>query len=336
MSKCVTQDSNRMEYASEVFPAIFLSEKCDVTDVSESFKSCCGKTASRTLLMSSMDSDSFSTLESFCKSHYSVTADFPLTFGKYTHSVAYKLSYKGTHVTALYLAGSKHIADIIKLLLKGDLTEKIFVMMNVIEGRIQDTIGTSAFRDLTSDLEEIDSFEAHRFITAITAKIMRRKGIISSSVNISPAETAPRTVMGFSPAVLCAVLTSALTVLDTISTDGEIHLSFTATDDLFETQLSANVPGLDRVLGRTDNIMALSELIPGSLANLAVIVHSVVGSEMYIELNHTSDRLTFHFGKYAEALPYLEFKFRDPLERADELLDAMMKILRSTCSSQSE
>ena len=325
-SHSASMTNNALVIAYDTFPAVFLTETCDVSDYTECFRSCCGKTADRTLL-SRILTDDFLSLESFCASPYITHSVFNIHWRSYRFAVAYKIANGESSGTVLFLLKNEYQKILLIDLLGGRISPTAYLAKSMADTRSPSL--NSAILALFSPIEELDGNETSSTIRYLISRFHQSGEFISSKIIYSEMPSSQIPVTDVPSGMLAVSFASLLTVLDSVSQNGIINVTGAVTEASIDLRLSSNISENLNIPPYTDDLLSLSHIAPSCLSHLVVAAYSALDSGMYVKAEYDRKRLSFIIGYRSDTPPLLEFKSRDTEKAIADTVSAVITFLRT-------
>jgi len=307
-------------------PTLFVTETCEVIEVSEKFRSCCADNASRTFFADIMNKENFTSLAAFCSEDVLKTKVFPIGYRRYRYAVAARLSIINGRCSIVALAENVKSALLLMSFFSARVSPERFV--ELFYGNSSDTEPfSSSYKMLMNPYDEIDEWESVTLLRNLAAKLSFRSELYPYKIKF-PAEEGSRSHnIRVHSGGLSLIFTCILSVLGPASKNGELTATFDISDDNFGTTVSAALPYDIKLRGETDTITSLGEHLPGSFPYLAVASLAAAETDMYVKIKSDEKKLSFTFGSKAPADISHGFNYRDPEEYVESTVCSLFTLL---------
>lgn len=319
-------------------PTLFVTETCEVIEVSEKFRSCCADNASRTFFSDIMSEANFASLVKLCSEDASEAKVFPVGYRRYRYAVAARLSVINGRCSIVSLAENVKSAVLLMSFFYGRVSPERFV--ELFYGNSSDTEPfSSSYKMLLNPYNEIDEWESVSLLRTLADKLSFRSEFYPYKIKFSAENGVRSHNIRVHSGGLSLIFTCVLSVLGPASRNGELTAAFDISDDNFGTTVSAALPYDIKLRGETDTITSLGEHLPGSFPCLAIASLAAAETDMYVKIKSDEKKLSFTFGSKIPLEISHGFNYRDPEEYVECTvcsLFTLLGILRTSINDQKQ
>ena len=310
------------------FPSLFLSETCEIIDVSEKFRSCCGDITNRTFLRDCMKDTQYNALKTHIIDGNVQLFICVLHYLSYRYGVAIRIPYRNKICTLMFL--TETVKDTV--MLEAFLSE--LVSFDCFESYCNAKKSTDcglldSFKLLLNPYGYIYAEESIAFLRFLSAKLTKRKELFPYHPIFSVSEDVSGSKIVIHSGELALVFVSVLNVLGSVSKNGELDVNVANTEGSFSLAVSAELPYDIMLRGDTDNLTGLASHIPGSFPYLLLAEVAVLETDMLVSLHCEERKITISIECSSMSEDELSFNYRS----LDDLAEYVMLLLCSVIDS---
>ncbi len=297
---------------------IALSRDCEIIDVCDKLKSCPGQIPDRTLLFGSMTAADVVLLKEMC---LDTTANHDFMVLKvhlfdYRYAYAVRSSVPDYAVVLFLYKSYREFIDLGK------------ESMNFTSHPPSVLSGT--FPELFSVTNFLSSNDAVTLLRLICSRFSRSGEAISSRVEFYESDFTPDMAdsSGCVPSgPLALIFTTLLSILDSTSSDGVLNVNVSRFSGSLEVRMNTRSQTVENTFGEVSDVLLLSGQLKGTFSRLSLASFAAAESEMYLTGSVSPlGEVSFFFGYIPETFPTLEFKFDDPADKSDLLVDSVLRL----------
>ena len=298
------------QVALSEYPAVFLSNACEIIDVSEIFRSCCGDSASRTFLADSMNEDDYVSLTKLCKGKDDSIILLKLYYRAFRYAVVQGINLGTKRYAVLYLLENIKDSMLLKTYLSGRISEEHFRSFCG-EKLCGDHPFVNSFNALSDPYSEMCEDDCATLLKNISAKLSRYNVAFPYKIEFSDTDNPFERKVRLCSGTLAMLFVAAINVLGPVSKNGTILVSLQSGEGAFYVDMETALPYDIKLRGETDKITTLAEHIPGSFPYLFVSELATVGADIRVLAKCEEKKISFSIVNRTITDTELRFNYQD-------------------------
>lgn len=311
------------------YPTLFLSETCEIIDVSERFRSCCADNANRTFLSEILSDADYVKLQAFCREKESDTLLCRIYYKKYRYAVAHAVACGNKRFTIFLLSSTVKDTITLKAYLAGMMPHGTFESY-CREKTENDEDFFGAFRMLVSPYSYIFLRESTTFLRDFVDKLARKSDQFPYRMTINGIEELPDCDVKVHSGGIALSIVSLIGVLGPMSKNAKLTFATEVADDIFKVEISTELPYDIKLRGETASITGLASHVPGSFMYLFLAELAALETGIRIMVKCTGSQIKFTVGVPVVSDGSLRFNYRD----VEELSEHIVLLVCSVFTSQ--
>lgn len=300
------------------YPSLFLSETCEIINVSESFRSCCADNASRTFLAEVFREVDYRKLKVFCMESRSDTLICKMHYLKYRYALLLRVAGTNKDFTILFILETVKDAMVLKAYLAGLMSAEAFASY-CRKNYKNDCDFFGAFRMLMSPYSHIFVRESMAYLYDLSAKLTRRCDLFPYRLSFCQIGEWPANDVRVHVGGLSTVIASLMGVLGPLSKNGDVIFKVGADNGILRIKVSTELPYDIKLRGETENLTDLARHVPVSFSCLLLAELAAVETDMKILLRCTESHIVFIAELPLVSDSSLRFNYRDTQELAESV-----------------
>ncbi len=310
------------------YPSLFLSETCEIIDVSECFRSCCADNVNRTFLSEILRDADYVKLQTFCREKESDTLLCRMYYKKYRYAVAHAVTCGNKRVTILFLSATVKDTMTLKAYLAGMMPPETFESY-CREKAENDGDFFGAFRMLVSPYSYIFLRESTTFLRDFFDKLVRKCDLFPYRMTINGIEEFPDRDVRVHSGGISLSLVSLIGVLGPMSKNAVLTFTAEVTDDILRVEVSTELPCDIKLRGETASLTGLASHVPGSFMYLFLAELAALETDIRIMMKCTESQIKFTVGVPMVSDNALRFNYRDVKELSEHIVLLLCSVYTS-------
>ena len=307
-----------------VFPTVFFHKNADIIYVSEKYKSCHGVFCDRTVLQSTV-ADEYGLFAEYCRNvpeatqvlRRAVALDLP----PYRGGVFVRLALCDTAVDMLCLTQTDDELSSVLSLADGYVNGSV---CRLLDKRISasDKARLAKIFSLREEEDDMSAYEAYLITRGFSERMNRLHAQALSSVSFNgyADKSNARHVAGLTPASYAAAFTAVLYLLDAVSADKKIDVSFYG-GTAVQAEISTEALDIFDVSEYSGYLYGLTSCVRFGLIPLISAAALVEEASLTAEVVMRDGKISVVLTSLGAEYPAMDFKFEDAELCIDDLFD---------------